>query len=179
MRTTASLLVMSLIVTAGCSSVTEQVRENPETTIGAGAGAVGGALIGGLVTDSPAGPVVGGLLGGLAGGAAGHYLGRRDRTRRQAADALGYAPEQGKVVDLERVDSVPDVVNPGDRVNLAATYTVLTPDGGTVPVRELRFVRHDGELVADPSAEFRRANGTYTSALPITLPADARRAPTT
>ena len=172
-------VLVSLSATPGCSTITENVQENPETTIAAGAGAVGGALIGGLVTDSPAGPVVGGLLGGLAGGAAGHYLGRRDRTRAQAMEAVGYAPAHGKLLDLERAKPVPALVQPGERVNLTATYTVLTPRDEAVPVRELRFVRHDGELVADPSAKFIRANGTYTSALPIVLPADAPTGPTT
>ena len=36
--------------------------------------------------------------------------------------------------------------------------------------RETREVRHDGKLVVNQSTEFQRANGTFTSALPITRP---------
>ena len=167
-------LVVPAMLATGCARATETVREHPSTAIGAGAGAAGGALIGGLIADSPTGAVVGGLLGGLAGGAAGHYLGRQERGRSDAMQALDYTPQQGRMVRLEQAEAVPTAVKPGDTVNLAARYTVLTPrPGERVPVREMRVVRHGSEIVANPSAEFTRENGTYTSALPITLPANA------
>lgn len=175
-RLLAGVLMMTIAMApalAGCGTARQTVAEHPSATIGAGAGAVGGALIGGLVADSPTGAVIGGLLGGLAGGAAGHYLGRKERDRTAAVRAVGYSPGQGELVRLESARAVPAQVRPGDTVNLAATYTVLTPGGGTVAVNETRVVRHNGQVVANPSAQFQRTNGTFTSALPITLPTAA------
>jgi hypothetical protein len=62
-------------------------------------------------------------------------------------------------------------VKPAGTVNLTATYTVLTPQANrSLAVRETREVRHNGVLVANPTTEFARQGGTYTSAVPITLP---------
>ena len=64
----------------------------------------------------------------------------------------------------------------GGTVNLLVTYSVLVPQSDrTVAVRETREVRHDGALVANPTTEFQRQGGTFTSAMPVTLPATARR----
>ena len=157
---------------AGC----ETVRENPKTTIGAGTGAAAGGVAGGLIGRNTTGVVVGGLLGSLAGGAIGYYLDRQDRTRAQAATETAYDPKQGDVVKVEQVVARPDPVRVGETVNIVATYTLLTPRGDqTISVRETREIRHNGALVANPTTEFARANGTFTSALPITLPASAGR----
>ena len=59
-------------------------------------------------------------------------------------------------------------------MNLVTTYTVLTPQADrSVAVRETREVRHNGALVANPTTEFTRQGGTFTSAVPITLPRGA------
>ena len=59
-------------------------------------------------------------------------------------------------------------------MNLVTTYTVLTPQADRlVAVRETREVRHNGALVANPTTEFTRQGGTFTSAVPITLPRGA------
>jgi surface antigen len=176
MRPTSAVLASVLVATvalSGCGRAVETVRQHPEATIGAGAGIAGGALIGGLITQRPTGAIVGGLLGGLAGGAAGEYMARRDRTHTEAATALNYSPAQGSVVRIEEAHAVPQTAQRGQTVNLAAIYTVLTPQQEPITVRETRVVRHNGQVVANPAAEFQRAPGTYTSALPITLPADA------
>lgn len=152
------------------------MQENPKTAIGAGAGAAGGALLGGLIGRNTTGVVVGGLLGALAGGAIGQYMDRQDKTAAQARVDTGYAPSQGIVVRVERVTTDPVTTVPGGTINLGATYTVLTPNATqAVLVRETREVRHNGVLVANPTTEFSRGNGTFTSAMPITLPAKAGR----
>ena len=174
MRYFSTLLVLVIVVsigTAGC----ETVSEHQKTAIGAGAGAAGGALIGGLISRNTTGVVVGGLLGGLAGGGIGYYLERRDRTRAEAVTATGYSAAQGTMVRVDTVQADPTQVRPGGTVNIITTYTVLTPQEEQHAVRETREVRHDGVLVANPTTEFSRANGTFTSALPITLPAKAVR----
>lgn len=160
------------VALGGC----ETVRENPKTSIGAGAGAAAGGVAGGLIGRNTTGVVVGGLLGGLAGGAIGYYLERQDRNRAQAASEVGYDAGQGTVVRVEQVQANPGSVRAGQTVNIVATYTVLTPQGDqTVAVRETREIRHNGALVANPTTEFSRTDGTFTSALPITLPANAGR----
>jgi surface antigen len=173
MRLTAGLLVVVLIATVGLAGC-ETIRENPKTSIGAGVGAAGGAVLGGLIGRGTTGVVVGGLLGGLAGGAIGYYLDRQDRTRAEAVQATAYNPAQGDVVHVERVQATPDPVSAGGTVNLVTTYTVLTPQADRlVAVRETREVRHNGALVANPTTEFTRQGGTFTSAVPITLPRGA------
>jgi hypothetical protein len=120
--------------------------------------------------------VVGGLLGALAGGAVGQYLDRRDRDRTQAASDVGYNAAQGNLVDVQRVEAQPTTVQPGGSVNLNTTYTVLTPDPNqNVQVQETRQVMYNGQVVANTSGTFSRANGTFTSTLPITLPSNASK----
>jgi surface antigen len=172
---TAGLLIVVLVLMLGLSGC-ETMQENPKTAMGAGAGAAAGALLGGLIGRNTTGVVVGGLLGGLAGGAIGQYLDRQDRTRAQAAAATGYDPAQGDLVRVEQVQVTPNPVSAGGTVNLLVTYSVLVPQSDrTVAVRETREVRHDGALVANPTTEFQRQGGTFTSAMPVTLPATARR----
>ena len=171
-RTIAGALLIVLAASAGC----ESIRENPKTAIGAGGGAAAGGVAGGLIARNTTGVVVGGLVGALAGGAIGYYLDRQDRTRDQAVSETAYNPAQGNVVKVEQVVARPDPVAVGDTVNIVATYTLLTPKADqTTSVRETREIRHNGALVANPTTEFSRANGTFTSALPITLPAAAGR----
>lgn len=173
MRRIAGCLVIMLIATVGLSGCTT-IQENPKTAIGAGVGAAGGAVVGGLIGQGTTGVVIGGLLGTLAGGAIGQYLDRQDRTRAQAAQATAYDPAQGDVVRVEQVQATPSPVSRGATVNLATTYTVLTPQADrSVSVRETREVRHNGVLVANPTTEFARQGGTFTSAVPITLPTTA------
>lgn len=175
MRPMAAVLVLVFVFTLGLSGCAT-IEEHPKTAIGTGAGAAGGALLGGLIGRNTTGVVVGGLLGALAGGAIGYYMDRQDRTPAQAQTATGYQPSQGTLVRVEGVQTEPSTVSPGGIVNLGATYTVLTPDSNqTVTVNETREVRHDGVLVANPTTAFARANGTFTSVLPITLPAGALR----
>lgn len=173
MRPMAACLALVLVATGGLGGC-ETVQQNPKTAIGAGVGAAGGAVAGGLIGRGTTGVVIGGLLGGLAGGAIGQYLDHQDRTRAQAAQATAYDPAQGDVVRVERVEATPSPVKPAATVNLVATYTVLTPQADrSVAVRETREVRHNGALVANPTTEFTRQGGTFTSAVPITLPGTA------
>ncbi|MBI4573223.1 MAG: glycine zipper 2TM domain-containing protein [candidate division NC10 bacterium] len=175
MRTVATGLVLIMVVTLGLSGCAT-IEENPKTAVGTGVGAAGGALLGGLIGRSTTGVVVGGLLGALAGGAIGHYMDRQDRTAAQAKAQTGYQPSQGTLVRVERVQAEPAAISPGGTVNLGATYSVLTPNPNqTVSVNETREVRHDGVLVANPTTAFARPNGTFTSALPVALPASAAR----
>jgi hypothetical protein len=174
---------------AGCQAasrtgdvVGETVREHPETVVGTGVGAAGGAVVGGVVGGTK-GAIVGGLLGGLAGGVIGNYVERRDDGATSTSStpstpapppASGQAQPDGETgLRMDRVQMVPNVVPPGGTVNLGATFTVFGPPNQLVDVRETREVRHRGELVANPTAQVSRTRGTYTTSLPITLPATA------
>lgn len=175
MRSIAAVMIVALVVTLGGSGC-QTISENPKTAVGTGVGAAGGVLLGGLIGRNTTGVVVGGLLGALAGGAIGYYLERQDKTAEQARADTGYQPAQGIVVRVERVQTDPTAVSPGGTVGLGVTYTILTPNANqTVTVNETREVRTNGALVANPTTSFTRTNGTFTSALPITLPAGAAR----
>ena len=173
MRSIVTALALVMVTTIGLSGC-ETVREHKTTAIGAGAGAAAGTAAGAVIGKDVTGAVVGGLLGALAGGAIGYYVERKDRDRSSAATAVGYNG-QDEVVRVDQVSASPASVQPGGTVNLSATYTILTPGNQTVNVTETREVRHNGQLVANPSTTVQRADGTYTSQLPITLPATAPR----
>jgi hypothetical protein len=191
-----SVVVILMVGLASCQTGTrtgevasETVRQHPETVVGAGAGAAGGAVVGGLAGGTK-GAIIGGLLGGLAGGVIGNYIERRDDAQPATASTTPVATppvtgqsvpasrsDDGMGLRMDRVQMSPSVVPPGGTVNLAATYTVQTPTDQWLAVRETREVRHQGELVANPTAQVSRTNGTYTTSLPITLPTTAARGP--
>lgn len=172
MRMLAAFLALVLVCFAalsGCATI----EENPRTAIGTGVGAAGGAVAGGLISRGATGAVVGGLIGALAGGGIGYYLDHQEKTRAQAVKDTGYTAAQGNVVRVDRVQADPATLHQGGTVNLMTTYTVLTPRAeDSVTVRETREVRRNGVLLANPTNEIARANGTFSSTLPITLPMD-------
>jgi hypothetical protein len=176
-------------------TASETIREHPQTAAGAGVGAAGGAVVGGLAGGTK-GAVVGGLLGALAGGAIGNYIERREATLPQTSSTTppttttpstsgstvgvpstttsSSTTTGASLVRVDRVQAQPSQLRPGDTVNLDATYTILSSSDRVVPVRETREVRLDGELVANPAVDVTRQTGTYSSAVPITLPENAR-----
>ena len=162
----AIITMISLISCQSTGGTGQTVHGPKETTT------VGTAIIGGPVRGKTA--VIGGLSGALAGGAIGNYLERQDRDRTAAAIAVGYLPEQGELLKLETVEALPTTTRRGDIVNLTSTYTVLTPNNRPLTIRETREIRHNGSLVANPFIDVQRSNGTFTSILPIMLPANAK-----
>jgi uncharacterized protein YcfJ len=175
-------------------TASDTIRDHPQTAAGAGVGAAGGAVVGGLAGGTK-GAVVGGLLGALAGGAIGNYIERREASLPQTSSTspttttpstsgstVGVpstttsptGTTSASLVRIDRVQTQPSQLRPGDTVSLDATYTILSSSEQVVPVRETREVRLDGELVANPAVDVTRQTGTYSSALPITLPANAR-----
>ena len=83
-RSLALLLLVALVAATGC----ETIRENPKTSIGAGAGAAAGGLAGGMIGRNTTGVVVGGLIGSLAGGGGGDYLRRAGLPKDIMIDTL-------------------------------------------------------------------------------------------
>lgn len=157
----------------GCAQTAQSVRENPNTTIGAGTGVVGGAVVGGII-GGKRGAVIGGLLGGLTGGAIGHYMDQKEKTLSQTSREYGYTPAQGTRLKIETVRSRPAVLVPGETVNIDLTYAVLTPSADQqVLVRETREILVNGTSVGKTEIKIEREGGTWKSIVPIILPADA------
>jgi len=167
-------------------SASETIRSHPQTATGAGVGAAGGAVVGGLAGGTK-GAIIGGLLGALTGGVVGNYVERQEATAPPSVSTPastgttvsvpGTASPQGAGATLLRIDQVqahPSLLRPGETVNLNTTYTVSSPSGQPLPVRETREVRLNGELVANPAVDVARPTGTFSSTVPITLPPSAR-----
>jgi hypothetical protein len=170
-RIIAVILCIALVLpVAGCTTI----EEHPETAAGAGIGAGVGAIAGSAISDSTTGAIVGGLLGALIGGAIGHYAFERDRTAEETSRVYNYTPAEGGLLNIEQVSNVPQVVRPGENVDLNMTYAVLTPErAGTGQITEIREIRHNDQLVGRPTVTVSRSDGTYTSTIPLQLPPDA------
>ncbi len=166
-----SLVAALLIVLPAC----EWIEEHPKTVMGAGIGAAGGAIAGGLYKGEK-GMLVGAFIGALAGGAIGAYLDHKDKTAAETNVQYGYQPAQGVQLDLVNVAAAPSTVAPGGSVSLQATYALMAPDPAqALLVTESRLVTLNGVTVAQNEIQLDRAPGTYTSSVPITLPATAEK----
>ena len=169
--TVAALLAVSVGL-SGCATV----EEHSPAGAGIGVGTAARPPLDGLVARPSAGVISGGLRGTLLGGTVGGYLEREDRNRAQAIAATGYTVAQGNVLRVDRVQVEPRAARPGDTVQLLVSFTMLTTSPTeSMLIRETREVRHHYALVADPATEASRSSGTFTSALPITLPGNVAR----
>lgn len=167
-------LAFLIAVTGGCASLEQSVKENPSTAVGAIVGTAGGMLIGGLLFKSAAGILLGGLVGGLSGGLIGHALERKEKPAEATNQQYKYTASQGTRVKIESVRTEPAQAKPGEQVSLIVTYALLTPNPNeTVNVSERREITYQGSLVGNPALDVKRTGGTWTSALPLTLPANA------
>jgi outer membrane protein OmpA-like peptidoglycan-associated protein len=93
MKKTLALVLLVVLVSAGC----ETMKENPKTTIGAGAGAAVGAGVGYAIGGGK-GAAIGAVVGGLAGGVIGHYMDKQEREFKQAL-AESQAREQAAIME--------------------------------------------------------------------------------
>lgn len=158
----------------GCASIPEE-HEGAATGAGVGAatGAVAGALLGshGAKTEMA---ILGGLLGALAGGLIGHYAYDQKRSAEETDKKYGYTSSGRPRVVIENVSASPRTVNPGDSVNLAATYAIMgVSRDRDISVLETREIRHNGELVGRPEVRITQTGGTFDSTVPLTLPQGA------
>ncbi len=160
----------------GCASLTEE-HKGAATGAGVGAatGAVAGALLGskGSKTEMA---ILGGLAGALAGGLIGHYAYDQKRTRDETAQKYNYEPSQGKLLRIEDVSVVPAAARPGDTIEMRMTYALLgVGSGKEADISEIREIRYAGEMYGRPQINVSRADGTYSTSIPITLPYDAKK----
>ena len=161
-------IVLTVILTltlAGCETIPE---EHKGATVGAGAGAATGAAAGAILGDTK-GAVVGGLVGALVGGAIGHYGYDQQRDREETEELYNYEEDYGTMLSIEETDIKPEYIYPGATVAIKVTYALMNPQGVT-PVREIRQITHEGQLVGKPEVSVERSAGTYTSTIPLHLP---------
>ena len=160
----------------GCASVPEEHKGAATGAgIGAATGAVAGALLGskGSKTEMA---ILGGLVGALAGGAIGHYAYDQKRTKEETAKKYNYNSSQGNMIRIENLSVVPATAKPGDTVELKMTYALLGVGAGKeVNISEIREIRYEGEIFGKPQVNVSRADGTYVSSIPVTLPNDAKK----
>lgn len=172
-RAIVLLMVSVFLIVTSCVTIPE---EHKGAAKGAGVGAAAGAVLGAVVGGDTKSAVIGGLLGALVGGAIGHYYYDQSRTRTETADRYGYRSTQGPLIRIEGASVEPQTAAPGGKVDMKLTYAVLTPAEATeLTLVEKREIRHEGSLVGNPEITVVRKGGTYTSSIPLTLPADAKK----
>ena len=86
-----------------------------------------------------------------------------------------YDQTKQNLVRIEESAVSPSRIDPGGTVNLATTYTILGAPGQEAQVTETREVLHNGQSQGSPQVTVMRPGGTYTSRVPLTLPANAER----
>jgi hypothetical protein len=160
----------------GCASVPE---EHKGAATGAGIGAATGVIAGALLGSKGAKTemaILGGLVGALAGGAIGHYAYDQKRTKEETAKKYNYNSSQGNMIRIENLSVAPAMAKPGDTVELKMAYALLGVGAGKeVNISEIREIRYEGEIFGKPQVNVSRADGTYVSSIPVTLPNDAKK----
>lgn len=161
---------------SGCVTVSE---EHAGAAKGAGIGAATGAIAGAILAGEGSrtkGAILGGLAGALLGGVVGNYTVDQKKTAAETANRYNYQPSAGTVARVESTAAAPAAVKPGDKVDLMATYAVMSPTPGTpVAITESHEIRLNNELVGNPSVNVSHPAGTYTSTIPLFLPQDAKK----
>lgn len=171
-----SLLMIPFLFMVSCQTMPKVPEQHKGAATGAGIGAVAGSVLGAVIGDSTRSTVLGGLIGTLIGGAVGHYYYDQKRTGTETIDQYGYDPAKGPLLKIEDATMTPQIVSPGDKVDLGMTYAVLnSATAAPLNVIEKWEIRHDGNLVGNPEIHVSRAAGTYTAAIPLILPGDAKK----
>lgn len=174
----AAILTLMTFVSgiSGCVTVSEEHRGAAKGAgIGGATGAVAGAVLAGEGSRTK-GAIIGGLAGALLGGVIGNYTVDKKKTAQETATKYDYRASSGTVVRIENATATPATVSAGNTVALEATYAVMAPSNDTqVEITEAREVTLDGVLVASPEVNVSRTGGTYTSSVPLVLPADAKK----
>jgi hypothetical protein len=179
------VIAMVLIFGAGLAGcATESGYYDPGRSAGAGAlgGAATGAALGAIIGAATGSPATGAWIGAASGavvGAVGGYLyaehrNSEMRSAQAAAQSYNYTPASGAVVDINRVYVSPSQIRPGQQVNLAMDYTILTPDNAPVSSTLYREIRLGGTMVGQPyQNQVTNSNGTYTDQVNYVLPGNA------
>jgi hypothetical protein len=107
----------------------------------------------------------------------GVYGGDREASRLGREEIVArenYCSTSGCVLRLDSVEVRPDKCRCGEKVTLATTYTILTPDAVAIPVAITRDITFQGKsLGRTKNTEMRKLNGTWLQEVDFTLPANA------
>jgi len=169
-------LVIFILGMSGCASIPE---EHEGAAKGAGIGAVAGALGGAMIAGEGSrtkGAIIGGLAGVLIGGVVGNYTVDKKKTADETSNKYNYQPASGIIVRIEGTSAKPTMIKPGEKVDLDVTYALMAPSPDSqINITESREVRLNNELVGNPEVNVSHTAGTYTSSIPLFLPADAKK----
>ncbi len=173
-RAISIVLVLALVLTPlACETIPE---EHKGAAVGAGVGAVAGGAAGAAIGKDAKGVVIGALVGALVGGVIGHYAYDKRRTRNETVRTYGYKSAQGSILTLEDGFLSSKTIKPGDVLKIGMTYAVLNPSPeAKVSITETREITYGNELVGKPEIRVDRADGTYTSTVPIRMPSTAKK----
>ncbi|MFH1702047.1 MAG: hypothetical protein ABIB41_01275 [Nitrospirota bacterium] len=159
----------------GCATVPE---EHKGAATGAAVGGATGAIAGGLLAHRGAKTetaILGGLAGALVGGLIGHYAYDAKKSREETAQKYNYQSSMGTMIRIEDVSLTPSTVKPGGKVDLQVTYAVLgASTNSEINITEVREIKQASELVGKPEVNIIRGGGTYSSTVPLFLPANAK-----
>lgn len=168
--------VLALYLLSAVSSCATVPEGHTGAATGAGIGAAVGGTAGAVLGKDTKSTVLGALAGALIGGAIGHYAYDQKKTRDETQQAYNYKSTYGTVLTLEQASSIPASVRPGETVELNMTYAILNPSSDVqTAITETRTITHNGALVGRPEVQVTRADGTYTSSVPLRIPADATK----
>jgi hypothetical protein len=91
----------------------------------------------------------------------------------QTEGAYNYAPTEGMRIVIEKVFVHPQVIVPGDYLDLNIRYALLSPYSyNWTPITEIRELFYNNEMVGRPEAHVSLLDGTYTTTVRIRLPRD-------
>ncbi len=143
--------------------------------VGAALGSIIGAATGSAATGAWVGAAAGGLVGTVGGALYAHHQNAQTRNYALAAQSYNYSPAQGRsVVDINDAIASPSQVRPGSQVNLAMTYTILTPDNAPTTVTLVREVSKDGQPIGQPyQVQATNPNGTHQDRVAFGISANA------
>jgi hypothetical protein len=107
----------------------------------------------------------------------GIYGGNREASRMGREEIVArenYCSTSGCVLRLDGIEVRPSKCRSGQTVDLATTYTILTPDAVAIPVAISRDILFQGKsLGKTKDIESRRLNGTWSQEIDFTVPKDA------
>lgn len=161
-----------LVSLSSCAGMDEKQKSMTVGTLG---GAALGAIIGSAVSSNAAtgaaiGALVGAAAGLLAGAVVGEYLEKKERNAAETARAYDYKPEQGTMVEVDRVAMEPATIKAGQPSKLVIHYAVMNPDPEkAIDVCEKRTIISGSESTSfEPPVVKSRNSGTYITEQEVT-----------
>jgi len=120
--------------------------------------------------------VTGGFLGAFSAESIGEYKHEKKSSKEETQKKYGYKPSQGIQIKIENASVVPGRIKAGETVTIKMTYAVLgAASRNDLTIAETREIRYKGTMFGKPKNYISRRDGTYSSSVPITLPASAKK----